>query len=91
MLMRKKLGAPSAKSERALAGIVSFANRAVVAGHITLMLIAVLTAMLDALRTDSLLGIALSLLALVAVVSTTISALGAVCFRLTYTIPPKSA
>jgi hypothetical protein len=90
MLTPKKLGAPSPTSERILAWIVAFANKAVVGGHIALVWGAVVSAMLDALDARSFFGIALSALALLAVICTTIGALCAAFKKLTYTIPAQA-
>ena len=87
LLIPKKLGAPSPKSERFLAGIVSFGNRAVVGAHIALVWGAVISAAMEAVNEGALFGLALSGLALLAVLCATIGALGAVFVRLTYTLP----
>jgi hypothetical protein len=87
LLIPKKLGAPSPWSEIFLAGIVSFGNRAVVGAHIALVWGAVISAMMQATKEGGWFGIALSGLALLAVLCATIGAVGAVFVRLTYTLP----
>lgn len=87
MLLPKKLGAPSPRAERVIAGIVNGTNKLVVSGHITLIVIAVWASLTAAIDAKSLSGIVLGALAVLAVLGTALGAVAATFLKLKYKLP----
>lgn len=87
MLREKKMGAPSPGSEKAIALMVSVSNRAVVLGHILLVIAAVGVSLREALDSGLFWGIILASLAMIGVLAAAIGGLSACFLKLSYRIP----